>query len=255
MKRILMFITLLSTTLFFTSCDEDNGPTDPGGEDPGSIFVESSPAGAAIWLNGNNTGLVTPDSITNVDPGTHQVTLTLEDYRDTTVAVNVNSNQTTNISVTLTSDFNLIAYGPVRIYETAGTTAEQPSGLDLSTGNAYGISGNDNVFVDIYYSTTGTGGEGYLVQSADLSPNMDRVTKFRVGNGTDLNDGEDSPDKNTGNWTNFMDDREDNYVFLYDNDGNYSKLKIVNWGGGGIGDPAWVEVQWWYNTTVDDPRF
>src|SRR5690554_2040147 len=210
MKRILMFITLLSTTLFFTSCDEDNGPTDPGGEDPGSIFVESSPAGAAIWLNGNNTGLVTPDSITNVDAGTHQVTLVLQDFRDTTVAVNVNSNQTTNISVTLTSDFNLISYGPVRIYETAGTGVNEPSGLDLSTGMAHGISSAENDSVDIYYSTTGTGGEAYLVQSADLSPEMTRVTKFRVGSAADLNDGEDSPDQNSGAWTNFMDDREPN---------------------------------------------
>ena len=49
-------------------------------------------------------------------------------------------------------------YGPVTIYETAGTTASQPSGIDLSSGNAYGVSSTDKDKVDIYYSTDGTGG-------------------------------------------------------------------------------------------------
>ena len=65
----------------------------------------------------------------------------------------------------------------------------------------------------------------------------------------------DSPLRNTGTWTNNIGDRENNYVFLYDHDGNYSKLKIVNWGGGVIGEPAWVEVQWIYNNTLLDNRF
>ena len=52
-----------------------------------------------------------------------------------------------------------------------------------------------------------------------------------------------------------MDDRETNYVFLYDHDGHYSKIKIVNYGGGNPGDPAWVEVQWLYNKTLGDVRF
>ena len=46
-----------------------------------------------------------------------------------------------------------------------------------------------------------------------------------------------------------------NYVFLYDHDGHYSKLKIVNSGGGVPGEPAWVEVQWYYNNTLLDNRF
>ncbi|MDZ7626414.1 MAG: hypothetical protein U5J96_18460 [Ignavibacteriaceae bacterium] len=52
-----------------------------------------------------------------------------------------------------------------------------------------------------------------------------------------------------------MDDREPNYVFLYDHDGHYSKIKIVSWGGGVPGEPAWVEVQWYYNEVQLDKRF
>jgi hypothetical protein len=206
-------------------------------------------------LDSVNTGNVTPDTLTNVDAGTHQITLRLNDFRDTTIAVIVQTNQTTTASVTLTTDLTLINFGPVRIYETAGTTVDQPSGLDLSSGNAYGVSSSQNNLVDIYYSTTGTGGQGFLVQSAHLSPSMTRETKFRVGGSTDLNDGVDSPPQTSGVWTDNMSDREDNYVYLYDNDGNYSKAKIVNFGGGTPGNPAWVELQWWYNQTIDDTRF
>ena len=53
----------------------------------------------------------------------------------------------------------------------------------------------------------------------------------------------------------FKPDREANYVFLYDHDGYYSKLKIVNWGGGVVGEPAWIEVQWYHNNTLLDNRF
>ena len=125
----------------------------------------------------------------------------------------------------------------------------------MSAGLAYGIAGADKGKVDIYYSTDGTGGQGYLVQSADLSAQMTRVTKFRVGTGTDLNDGVDSPLQTTGTWTNHMGDRETSYVYLYDNDGNYSKAKIISFGGGTPGNPAWVEIQWWYNKTTSDVRF
>jgi len=45
-------------------------------------------------------------------------------------------------------------------------------------------------------------------------------------------------------------------VFLYDHDAQYSKFLIVNRGGGsGPGDPAYVDVQWFYNKVVQDNRF
>jgi hypothetical protein len=256
MKKVTAFITILFFGFIFISCDEETtGPGDPDPIEEGNIFVQSTPAGAEIWLDDTNTNNVTPDTLTGIEPGTHEITLMLQDYRDTTIAVIVNANQTSSVSVTLTADFSLTKFGPVRIYETAGTTVDQPSGVDLSLGMAFGISGSDNNLVDIYYSTTGTGGEGFLVQSAHLSPDMSRETLFRVGDGTDLDDGEDSPQQTSGTWTNSMSDRESNYVFLYDDDNHYSKIKIVDSGGGVPGEPAWVEVEWWYNSLPDDPRF
>ncbi len=218
---------------------------------PGGIYLSSSPAGAEIWLNGVNTSVTTPDTVKDVSAGLHSITLKLTDYIDTTFSISVNAGQISVVAnIVLVTNIMTTLYGPVRIYETAGSTANEPAGLDLSSGMAYGLSSAQNDLIDIYYSSN-----GYLVQSADLYPNLIRETDFFVGNSDDLFDEQDSPLRNTGTWTNNIEDSESNYVFLYDHDGHYSKLKIVNWGGGVPGVPAWVEVQWYYNETMLDNRF
>ena len=136
------------------------------------------------------------------------------------------------------------------MWETVGTTVDQPSGLDLSLGMAFGISGASSGQVDVYYSSN-----GFLVQSADLGSGMTRVTKFRVGGASTLDDGINSPLQNSGTWTNNVTDIQANYFYLYDNDGHYSKAIISNRGGGTPGNPAWVEITWWYNSIADDERF
>ncbi len=213
----------------------------------GQLIVESTPAGAEIWLNGNNSGFATPHTFSDLAEGVYEVMLKLTNYADTTINVTVIPGHSEKINIELTPKYEV--YGPVRLWETVGTSADQPSGLDLSSGLAYGISSNDKDKVDIYYSS-----DGFIVRSASDHSQMTRVTWFKVGQGTDLNDGADSPVKDDS-WTNSMSDRESNYVFLYDNDHNYSKLKIVAWGGGEPGNPAWVEVQWIYNKATDNTKF
>ncbi len=249
MKKLILFLLIPFTALMITSCDTSNDPITPTPE--GNVFVSSNPAGAQIWIDGTNTLKTTADTVKNVNEGVHSITLKLADYRDTTFSISVTGGQTSIVSnVTLVTNILTELFGPVKIYETTGTSSTQPSGLDLSTGLAYGVSSAQNGLVDIYYSSS-----GFLVQSADLYPNLIRETDFFVSSSTGLFDGADSPLRSTGTWTNNIGDRENNYVFLYDHDGNYSKLKIVSWGGGVIGEPAWVEVQWIYNKTLLDNRF
>jgi hypothetical protein len=249
MKKPILFLLIPFTALMITSCDTSDDPITPTQE--GNVFVSSNPAGAEIWIDGTNTLKTTADTVKNIDEGVHSITLKLEDFRDTTFSISVTGGQTSIVSnVTLVTNIFTELFGPVKIYETTGTSATQPSGLDLSTGLAYGVSSAQNGLVDIYYSSS-----GFLVQSADLYPNLIRETDFFISSATGLFDGQDSPLRNTGTWTDNIGDRENNYVFLYDHDGNYSKLKIVNWGGGVIGEPAWVEVQWIYNKTLLDNRF
>lgn len=249
MKKLILFLIIPFTALLITSCDSGNDPITP--EQKGSIYITSNPAGATIWLDGASTSKTTPDTVKNVSEGNHTVTLKLQDYNDMTFSVNVKGGQTSVVTnIVLVSNIMTKLFGPTKIYETTGTSANQPSGLDLSTGNAWGVSSDSNSTVDIYYSSS-----GFLVQSADLYPTLIRGTDFYVGSSNNLFDGQNSPMRSIGIWTKTIGDRESRYVFLYDHDGHYSKIKIVNWGGGVPGEPAWVEIQWYYNTTKLDHRF
>jgi len=249
MKKLLGLLLVLSV-IFFSSCDSEDDPITPPIDETGDIFITSVPAGAQIWVNGTNSGKVTPDSVTDLDAEDYNITLKLEGYYDTTFTVSVTANQVATRNINLVSA--LTFYSSVRIFETLGTSVDEPSGLDLSSGNAYGVSGADKMDVDIYYSSN-----GFLVQSAHLNVTngLTRETKFRVGTGTDLNDGTNSPLVTSGTWTDNIGDRENNYVFLYDDDGHYSKIKITAFGGGTPGNPAWVELSWWYNEITDNVAF
>lgn len=252
MKRFLMLLSvLIFSTAFFISCGEDDNIVTPPAY--GTLSVFSVPDGATIFIDGEDSGFLTDYTFTEMDPGTHDVLFSKEGFVDTTVTVTVNENETSTVIVELTAELTILNYGPIRIYETAGTTEGQPSGIDLSSGNAFGISGDDKDSVDIYFSTE----LGYLVSSAEAHPNMTRSTFFYEGNSLNLDDGEDSPTVNSpNNWETNMSEAAENYYFLYDQDGKYSKFKIVGSGGGnGPGDPRWLEVEWLYNNNIGDKRF
>lgn len=251
MKKLILLL-LIPLVMLITSCDSD----DPFTPTPtGNIYLTSIPAGAEIWIDGSNTFKTTPDTINDVDEGVRSVTLKLQDYIDTTFTISVTGGQTSVVTnVVLVSDISTELYSPVRIYEIYNTPASQPSGLDLSDGMAYGVSSPEADLIDIYFYSD-AGGNSYLIQSADLYPNLIRETDFFVSSGTNLFDEEDSPTR-TSSWTNKINDTENHYVFLYDHDGHYSKMKIVlRGGGGGPGDPSWVDIQWFYNNIALDTRF
>ncbi|MEO8233677.1 MAG: PEGA domain-containing protein [Ignavibacteriota bacterium] len=251
MKNLFLMALVTIAALAMVSCDSTTDPVTP--DQKGNLFVSSIPDSAQIWVNGVNTNKLTPDTVKDISTGVKNVTLKLQDYSDTTFAVSVSENQTSVVSnVQLVSNILLQSFTtPVKIWETVGSTGK-PSGLDLSTGLAYEIASVDKDKVDIYYSSN-----GYLVQSANLGSGMTRVTKFKVSTASNLNDEADSPLNTSGTWiTGIADTTSTNYVFLYDNDGHYSKLLISNRGGGTPGDPvAWVELKWIYNKTAADNRF
>lgn len=211
-----------------------------------SFTVNSTPAGAKIYLNGVNTGSVTPAGI-RLAVGTNTITLSLAGYADTTFTVPADS-ANKSVSITLTA-LNVVEYTSVKIYESFSTAAV-PSGLILSVGRASTIgSGVSKDSVDIYYRTA-----GYIISSAK-DFNLPRETFFKVGTGTTLADGEDSPVKDN-TWALSVPDTETKYFFMYTTDQNYAKMKITGIGGGtSVSDPAWVELRWYYNRTKNDRRF
>ena len=129
------------------------------------------------------------------------------------------------------------------IWETTGTGANQPSGLDLSAGVAKSSSNAD---IDIYYYSSSS--------TFEIRSSTSRSTSFKVGTSLNLFDGVSSS-LATNAWDTKMGDRETNYVFLFDADSHYSKLLIKSYGGGTPGNPAYVIVQWIYNSKANDVRF
>jgi hypothetical protein len=88
----------------------------------GSIDINSTPIGAKVYLDGVDTGQVTPIILTNIEAGSHIVKLDKYHYKvweDT--AVNVNANQTTYLNPALT-------------YASTQTITLQPDAAGIDTG-------------------------------------------------------------------------------------------------------------------------
>ncbi|GIK59598.1 MAG: PEGA domain-containing protein [Ignavibacteriota bacterium] len=251
MKNMFYLMQALLVILLINSCsDEPASPRLP----EGNLLITSFPDGAQIWIDGMNTMQTTNDTVFDIEEGVHDITLKRIEYVDTTFSVNIIADERITVGpIELESDIQTISFNPVRIYESANSQS-LPSGLDLSSGNRWGISSDSSNLVDIYYYSDATG-SSHLIRSSHFA-GLIKETDFLVGPGTNLLDGSDSPLRNTETWANNVDKSEDNYVFLYDDDDHYSKFLIVNRGGGsGPGDPAYVDVQWYYNKEVQDNRF
>lgn len=92
-KRLISF-TLFILLLFYSGCEKEVF-VEPGTEIyqnlSASVFVNSNPSGAKIYLNGHITGLVTPDTVKWVTPGNSIITLKKSLFWDTTLTVQTTS--------------------------------------------------------------------------------------------------------------------------------------------------------------------
>ena len=66
MKKYILLILIPLAGLLLSSCDSTSNSTNPPAVTKGSIFVQSTPTGAAIAVGGTSTGKVTPDSVTKL---------------------------------------------------------------------------------------------------------------------------------------------------------------------------------------------
>jgi len=67
----------------------------------GKIHVTSSPSGAAVSLDGTDTGKVTPCTLSDVSAGSHTVKADKDGYETQEKTVNVNPGKTANVAFTL----------------------------------------------------------------------------------------------------------------------------------------------------------
>ncbi|MEO8400114.1 MAG: PEGA domain-containing protein, partial [Ignavibacteriaceae bacterium] len=175
MKKYLILPLIALTGFLLSSCDTTS--TNPPAAGQGSVFVQSTPPSAQIFVDGSNTSKVTPDSVTGLNEGTYSVKLSLTNYRDTTFTVNVTADFQTVKSVTLVSNLTTKTYSDT-IWETTGTGANQPSGLDLSAGVAKSSSNAD---IDIYYFSNSS--------TFEIRSSTTRSTSFLVSTSSNLFDG------------------------------------------------------------------
>jgi hypothetical protein len=68
----------------------------------GSIYIQSTPTGASVFLDGVDTGKTTPCTITDVIVGNHTIRLEYYHYKNQEGTVTVNANATTSINWSLT---------------------------------------------------------------------------------------------------------------------------------------------------------
>jgi hypothetical protein len=249
MKRLLLLLPVLMLAFILASCEDTGTDPDPVGK--GSISLSSTPTGATILVNNQPSGKVTPAVITDLDPGSVNVTLQLSGYHDTTFSVTVTENFETPKHVELTQNApQLTTYTGVKIFERASNSF---SGVDLSAGSVMG-SGDENT--DFFY--VGLVGSNRVISSQHLRtpvPSVTRTTRFNNTSSTNLNDGNDSPVylNTAAQWT-FEKMDDGNYAFVYDQDNHYSKIKITGSGQDGQFD-RWITVDIIYNNTVNDVRF
>jgi predicted nucleic-acid-binding Zn-ribbon protein len=67
----------------------------------GSIYVDSTPSGALVILDGKTTGKTTPATIEGILVGNHQIRCRMNGYTEHFQTVAVNGNQTTNVTLDL----------------------------------------------------------------------------------------------------------------------------------------------------------
>ncbi len=103
MKIFLGLVITLVFTLVFISCEKEvfTGPiaTKEVQTQYGKLFIDSNPKEALIYIDGKNTGYVTPDTIKWLEAGSYKVTLSKGMYGDTSFVVNIKSNEKTEILI------------------------------------------------------------------------------------------------------------------------------------------------------------
>jgi hypothetical protein len=160
-----------------------------GSSDVGTIDIQSNPAGAAVYLDGKNTGYKTPATISGVVAGSHTVRCSLSGYTDQSQTVTVNAGQTTSVTVTLQSQAPVtgsisVSSSPngARIYlDGADTGYITPRTIGGVTAGAHTVRCSLTGYTDQSQSVTVNGGRTstvkiYLVRQAPVTGSISVIS-------------------------------------------------------------------------------
>jgi len=112
MKYFHLYIALVALT--FLSCEKEVSVSAPEPKiNEGIIIISSDPAGSMIFLKGKNTGKITPDTLTYLDPANYEITLKKKNFKDTTLSVLLSKDQKQNLYVDYFSNPSM--YGNLKL--------------------------------------------------------------------------------------------------------------------------------------------
>jgi hypothetical protein len=135
----------------------------------GSIDVQSSPSGAAVFIDNADTGKVTPVLLAKIKAGDHSLTLKKAGLQDYTVDVRVEKNKTTGVSA------ELLALAMSEDFNDNSADHWQNNGL-----------GTWDIVNGVYRFRGSAGGSGAFAYSwYDLGSYVDFTCQARIRNGGD----------------------------------------------------------------------
>ena len=166
LRNVYAAIWMLVLGFVLLGCEEAVNPQDkPQTPEPpatGSLDVRSNPLGANIFLDGRDTGEITPHTFNDMAPGTYAIRVALG-QREAVDTAEVSAGQTTVVNLTLPPRIlSGVSIADVNIPEgDSGTTSavfvvtlSAPSGqqvtVDYATSNGTAVAGSD------YTATSGT---------------------------------------------------------------------------------------------------
>lgn len=124
--------------------------------DTSALLIQSSPSGAGIWIDGGDTGRVTPYNFTGIRSGPHAVSLQMVGYYNENFTVNVIAENTTRVSKQLKPSI-----GNVRLTVNPDDSAVYINDVYAGKGSLYLVNQSDGtytytVYRDGYRNDTGT---------------------------------------------------------------------------------------------------
>ncbi|HSL89617.1 MAG TPA: PEGA domain-containing protein, partial [Ignavibacteriaceae bacterium] len=99
-KYLMVFISLVILIVFLSGCDKEvyRSPVEPE-PSKGKIILSTSPEDFLIFINGRNSGRLTPDSLAFLEDGIYDLTLKRKYFNDTTITVSISNEESKEIFI------------------------------------------------------------------------------------------------------------------------------------------------------------
>ena len=249
-----VFATLL-VSLFSVGCGDSSNPVDntTPATKQGSYFV-SYPVGATIWLDGVNTGKVTPGLLDTIAVGSHTITLKLTNFTDISISKTYAASTVDTVTNTFTGT-NYLVFGPVRVWVSSDLSTSHPSGLSLLKGTSYALNASNANYVDFYLKDGNTAPDSTQAWSATFASSLTRTTHFFGTSETALTVGSNVQAYGTGSWVDKLGLTSSKSFIVYDNDNHYSKVIIAGTGIDASSNKQYIDFRWVYNKLNENYTF